>query len=109
MGSLDLTVIADFIIKFSLSPEIISEINLDQDQGESREYNFPQNLPYDEKMSQAEIIGDGSPGNALSVYGQLHKTLYLLWPFLADGITWDSENIPESSITIKVVPEELIK
>ncbi len=79
------------------------EFNLEQDQGESREYIFPQNLPYDEKMSQAEIIGDGSPGNALSVYGQLHKALYLLWPFLADGITWDSENIPESSITIKLI------
>ena len=79
------------------------EFNLEAELGESREYIFPQNLPYDESMNQADIIGDGSPGNTLSVYGQLHKSLFLIWPYLADGVSWDSENIPESTIKIEVV------
>ena len=79
------------------------EFNLEAELGESREYIFPQNLPYDESMNQADIIGDGTPGNTLSVYGQLHKSLFLIWPYLADGVSWDSENIPESTIKIEVV------
>ena len=70
------------------------EFNLLAAQGDSREYIFPQSLPYDPDMNQSEIIGDGSPGNVSSLYGQLHKSLFLIWPFLADGISWDSQNIP---------------
>ena len=54
-------------------------------------------------MNQTEIIGDGTPGNSASVYGQLHKSLYLIWSQLADGVSWNSENIPESSIKIQLV------
>lgn len=82
------------------------EFNLEETSGESREYIFPQNLPYDETMSQADIIGDGTPGNASSLYGQLHKSLFLLWPYLADGVSWDSENLPESLIKIQLVDAE---
>ena len=73
------------------------------DQGDSREYIFPQNVSYDPTMSQADIVGDGTPENSASLYGQLYKTLYLLWPYLANGVSWDPDNIPESSIKIELV------
>ena len=79
------------------------DFNLLAAQGESREYIFPQSIPYDPDMNQSEIIGDGSAGNTNSVYGQLHKSLFLIWPFLADGVTWDSQNIPESKIKIEFI------
>ena len=79
------------------------EFNLVEDYGESREYIFPQILPYDPTMNQAEIKGDGNPGNASSVYGQLHKSLFLIWPYLATGVSWDPNNLPESSIKIEFI------
>ena len=79
------------------------EFNLLPAQGDSREYIFPQSLAYDPDMNQSEIIGDGTPGNVNSVYGQLHKSLFLIWPFLADGVSWDPENIPESQIKIEFI------
>ena len=79
------------------------EFNLLAAQGDSREYIFPQSLPYDPDMNQPEIIGDGTPGNINSVYGQLHKSLFLIWPFLADGVSWDPQNIPESKIKIEFI------
>lgn len=82
------------------------EFNLETESGQSREYIFPQNLQYDENMSQAAINGNGGPGNPESLYGQLHKSLFLIWPYLADGISWDPENIPESSIKIQLVDAE---
>ena len=79
------------------------EFNLFEDYGESREYIFPQILPYDPTMNQAEIKGDGNPGNASSVYGQLHKSLFLIWPYLATGVSWDPNNLPASSIKIEFI------
>jgi hypothetical protein len=79
------------------------DFNLLAAQGESREYIFPQSIPYDPDMNQSEIIGDGSAGNINSVYGQLHKSLFLIWPFLADDVTWDPQNIPESKIKIEFI------
>ena len=54
-------------------------------------------------MDQSEIFGDGTPGNVNSIYGQLHKSLFLIWPFLADGVSWDPQNIPESKIKIEFI------
>ena len=77
--------------------------NLFSEPGDSREYIFPQTLKYDPSMSQSEIRGDGNPGNASSLYGQLHKTLYLVWPYLAQGVSWDPDNLPESSLKIEFI------
>ena len=79
------------------------EFNLLAAQGDSREYIFPQSIPYDPDMDQSEIFGDGTPGNVNSIYGQLHKSLFLIWPFLADGVSWDPQNIPESKIKIEFI------
>ncbi len=73
------------------------------DQGDSREYIFPQNVPYDPTMSQSGIYGDGNAGNDASTYGQLYKTLYLIWPYLASGVSWEPESLPESSIKIELI------
>ena len=79
------------------------EFNIIEEYGESREYIFPQILPYDPEMKQMEIRGDGTPGNAASQYGQLHKSLFLIWPYLTQGVSWNPTSLPESTIKIEFI------
>ena len=79
------------------------EFNIVEEYGESREYIFPQILPYDPEMKQMEIRGDGTPGNSASQYGQLYKSLFLIWPYLAEGVSWNPTSLPESTIKIEFV------
>ena len=68
--------------------------NITTEYGESREYIFPQNIPYDPTMSQTEITQQ---------WGQIYKSLFLIWPYLSDNISWDPNNLPISSIKIESV------
>ena len=66
--------------------------NITTEYGESREYIFPQNIPYDPTMSQTEITQQ---------WGQIYKSLFLIWPYLSDNVSWDPNNLPNSSIKIE--------
>ena len=68
--------------------------NITTEYGESREYIFPQNIPYDPTMSQTEITQQ---------WGQIYKSLFLIWPYLSDNVSWDPNNLPNSSIKIQSV------
>ena len=68
--------------------------NIIEDFGESREYIFPQNIPYDSTMSQTEITKQ---------WGQVYKSLFLIWPYLSANASWNPENLPTSSIRIESV------
>ena len=68
--------------------------NIIEDYGESREYIFPQNIPYDSTMSQTEITKQ---------WGQVYKSLFLIWPYLSSNASWNPENLPTSSIKIESV------
>ena len=68
--------------------------NIIEDFGESREYIFPQNIPYDSTMSQTEITKQ---------WGQVYKSLFLIWPYLSSNASWNPENLPISSIKIESV------
>ena len=68
--------------------------NITTEYGESREYIFPQNIPYDPTMSQTEITQQ---------WGQIYKSLFLIWPYLSDNVSWDPNNLPISSIKIESV------
>ncbi len=59
---------------------------------ESREYLFIQNTPYDPTMSQSEIKKQ---------YGNVYKTLYLVWPYLPSGNFWVPSSIVESKVKIE--------
>ena len=68
--------------------------NITTEYGESREYIFPQNIPYDPTMSQTEITQQ---------WGQIYKSLFLIWPYLSNNVSWDPNNLPNSSIKIESV------
>ena len=68
--------------------------NITTEYGESREYIFPQNIPYDPTMSQTEITQQ---------WGQIYKSLFLIWPYLSNNVSWDPNNLPNSSIKIQSV------
>ena len=68
--------------------------NIIEDYGESREYIFPQNIPYDSTMTQTEITKQ---------WGQVYKSLFLIWPYLSANASWNPENLPTSSIKIESV------
>ncbi len=79
------------------------KFNLVSDYTESREYIFPQNVKYDPNMQQSDINGDGTPENASSTYGQLYKSMYLIWPHLQAGKFWSDVGVPEASIKIESI------
>ena len=45
-------------------------------------------------MSQTEITQQ---------WGQIYKSLFLIWPYLSDNVSWDPNNLPISSIKIESV------
>ncbi len=62
------------------------------DQGDiGREYIFIHAVPYDANDADPNIAKDG---------GTLYKMLYFTWPMLADDATWQSDNLPESTLRI---------
>ena len=68
--------------------------NITQEYGDSREYIFPQNIPYDPSMSQTEITQQ---------WGQIYKSLFLIWPYLTSNVSWNPDNLPNASIKIESV------
>ncbi len=68
--------------------------NLLSEFGESREYIIPQNIPYDPTMSQSEITQEN---------GQLYKSTFLIWLYLAEGVTWNPDSLPNSSLKIETL------
>ncbi|MCB2195978.1 MAG: T9SS type A sorting domain-containing protein [Bacteroidetes bacterium] len=60
------------------------------DDTKAREYFFINAIQYAE-TENAEIAQDG---------GHAYKQMYFLWPRLAEGATWDPNNLPESKVAI---------
>jgi len=58
-----------------------------------REYIFVNAIPYD-PVTPSSSITTSTTG------GHLYKTLYMFWPNLADGATWDPANLPTSKIVV---------
>ena len=58
---------------------------------QSREYFFVHTYAYNESQPQQEVAADG---------GLANQMLYFMWPHLAEGGTWDPENLPESMLRI---------
>ena len=50
-------------------------------------------------MSQDEIKQE---------WGVIYKSLFLIWPYFSDNVTWDPNNLPNSSIKIESL-QQLIK
>ncbi len=57
----------------------------------SREYIFMNNIDYDAALPDPGIAVKG---------GHEFKKLYFIWPVLAEGGTWDEENLPDSKFII---------
>lgn len=57
-----------------------------------REYIYVNSVEYNADAADAHIAISG---------GQLHKALYMIWPTLRSGASWDSENLPTSKIVVK--------
>ncbi len=57
-----------------------------------REYIFVNSVPYNASAPDANIAVSG---------GHLYKNLYMIWPTLTEGETWDPSNLPTSKIIIK--------
>ncbi len=72
---------------FNLNPR-----EQDDDESMNREYLFIHNRPYDSENPDPELTVNG---------GQEIDQLIFIWPTLADGATWDAENLPESILRIK--------
>ena len=58
---------------------------------QSREYFFVHTYAYNESQAQQDIAADG---------GLVNQMLYFMWPHLAEGGTWDPNNLPESMLRI---------
>lgn len=56
-----------------------------------REYIFVNSIPYNATTPDANIATNG---------GHLYKNLYMFWPTLAEGETWDSGNLPDSKVVV---------
>ncbi len=64
-----------------------------EDYGElGREYLFINSVEYDPNIPSPDIAQTG---------GRSYKLIYFFWPTLAEGGTWDPENLPESKISIE--------
>jgi len=63
-----------------------------------REYIFVNSVTYDANNPSAEIAQDG---------GHLYKCLYMFWPTLTEGETWDPNNLPDSKIVVNYGTQEL--
>jgi len=58
---------------------------------QGREYIYINAVDYDANTPSSLIATDG---------GHWHKALYMIWPDLAEGATWDPDNLPESKIVM---------
>ena len=58
-----------------------------------REYIYVHAIPYDSVAPNLAI-------STLTTGGHLYKTLYMFWPTLADGATWDAANLPTSKVVV---------
>lgn len=65
--------------------------NLDVDNDRSREYIFPQLVPYNATTPSASITTTG---------GHAFRQMYLMWPRLPSG-TWNPATIPASTLRIR--------
>ncbi|MEQ9007839.1 MAG: hypothetical protein RLP12_08145, partial [Ekhidna sp.] len=66
----------------------------DEDLADNREYLYIHSLTY-----------DSSPSEEIAVNGGQEISQYLFfWPTLTPGITWNPENLPESTLKIKFGP-----
>ena len=45
-------------------------------------------------MSQSEITQEN---------GQLYKSTFLIWLYLAEGVTWNPDSLPNSSLKIETL------
>ena len=61
------------------------------DQVPGRDYIFVQAITYDPDAPDPNVRVKG---------GQAYKTMYSMWPTLAEGAVWDEENLPDSKIVI---------
>ena len=66
--------------------------NLENKFASSPEFIFPHNLPYDSTMSQSFITRKG---------GQLYNSYFSIWLVLPEGVNFDVNSIPLSSISFK--------
>ena len=60
-------------------------LNLEQ------EYMFINNIPYDSIKPNPHLAVDN---------GERYKNIYTIWPILADGLKWDPNNLPASTLQI---------
>jgi photosystem II stability/assembly factor-like uncharacterized protein len=61
------------------------------DEISGREYIFINAVPYNASTPSSEIAKQG---------GYTYKQLYFFWPTLADDATWNSANLPSSTISV---------
>ena len=66
--------------------------NLENKSAISPEFIFPHNLPYDSTMSQSFITRKG---------GQLYNSYFTIWLSLPEGVNFDVNTMPLSSISFK--------
>ncbi len=59
---------------------------------QSREYMFIHKYDYDPDAAHADIAQNG---------GLVQGMLYFMWPFLADGATWDPTSLASQTLTIE--------
>ncbi|NPA45409.1 MAG: hypothetical protein GXO49_07740, partial [Chlorobi bacterium] len=64
-----------------------------------REYIFINAVEYDSNTPNENITQNG---------GHLYKNLYMFWPTLTEGATWDPDNLPESKVIVKYGTQTLI-
>lgn len=57
----------------------------------SREYLFVSAVEYDETTPNSNMSVDG---------GHVFENMFFIWPVLAEGSTWDAENLPTSEFVI---------
>ena len=64
----------------------------------SREYIF---------INAVEYNADAPDENIALAGGHVFKAMYMIWPELKEGATWDSENLPTSKIVVEYGPIEV--
>ncbi|MGZ2368348.1 T9SS type A sorting domain-containing protein [Ancylomarina sp. YFZ004] len=57
-----------------------------------REYIYVNAVEYNSDAADAGIAVSG---------GHIHKAMYMIWPTLTSGATWDDENLPTSKIVVE--------
>lgn len=72
---------------FDLLPQKTSGNYKDQ----SREYFYIHDITYDPNAPSDTIARNG---------GQVSNMMYFMWPYLADGATWDPTNLPDAKLQI---------